>query len=304
MEPLPRRPHPHDRHRPAHREDRRQLRPHDEGAGGGERRDVHGHRGEVAGRGRADVRMERGSRGGRYCARGAVVDGAAEGGELRRAVHGGRSWRRLAPMFLLLAADAALAGDPPDFDKAVARCHGLVRNERFADGERAIRALFTDFNGDARVRGRLTEIEDDLKVCLFRQAKPAPTGKDLFGTACEQFNAGTRAVTLEYYKPHGAFWTQPGGAGLCVCKIPFEGDVTVSFVTDWINKDRTLVSVALCWDDEGRNGYLLFPGFYNAPSALNPTLPGEPLGKDEMLTADRAIVRVKAGAETRLFQKP
>ena len=133
----------------------------------------------------------------------------------------------VAALAFALALPAA-AGDPaPDFEKSMQACRDLVKREQWAAGEAAVRKVFTDFPNDVRVRARLREIEDHLKLCLFRRSLPPLKGTDLFGAAAKKFNPVTRDVDLLFDTASGPLWAEVGD-GLHLLQLRLEGAFTFS----------------------------------------------------------------------------
>jgi Flp pilus assembly protein TadD len=160
-------------------------------------------------------------------------------------------------------APLASAGDPapPDFDKSLARCRELVAAEQWPAGEAALRKVFTDFPDDPRVRARLREIEDELKVCLFRKSLPPLKGEDLFGAASKRFSPSTRDVELWFVRPDAPLWSEIG-SNIRTLNVRFEGSLTFECSMNYLNEGRTVSSVFICYDLEKRGGYAILPGYY------------------------------------------
>ena len=169
---------------------------------------------------------------------------------------------------LLLLTVAAAAGDPaPDFEKSMQACRDLVKREQWVAGETALRKVFTDFPNDARVRARLREIEDHLKLCLFRKSLPPVKGEDLFGLASKRFNAGTRDVELMFDSPTGPLW-EDAGAGVRFLHLRLEGAFTFEAEISYFNADNTVSAAFVCCDIEKRGGYLVLPGWFDGNAAI------------------------------------
>lgn len=173
------------------------------------------------------------------------------------------------------ASRPAAAGDPapPDFEKSLIHCRELVKAEQWPAGETALRKMFTDFPDDPRVRARLREIEDALKVCLFRKSLPPLKGADLFGAAAKLFYPSTREVALQFARPEEPLWTATGN-GLQILNVRFDGPVTFETSLDYLSADRTVSSVFICYDIEKRGGYVIHPGYYR--STATGSLSAEP----------------------------
>jgi len=157
----------------------------------------------------------------------------------------------------------ATAGDPapPDFEKSLTRCRELVAAEQWPAGETALRKVFTDFPDDPRVRARLREIEDELKVCLFRKSLPPLKGEDLFGGAAKKFSASSRDVELRFERPVEPHWSV-SGSNISTLDIRFEGSLTFEASIDYLNEGQKVSSVFICYDLEKRGGYVILPGYY------------------------------------------
>jgi hypothetical protein len=190
----------------------------------------------------------------------------------------------IAVLALAVSSGPALAGDPPapDFDKSLARAAGLVDEEKWADGEAALRKLFTDFPGDARVTSRLREIEDDLKVCMFRRFRGPVTGTDLFGSAAKSFSPATREVVLEFRRFDEPLWRTYDN-GLQCLEVRFEGSQTIEVAAQLLNHDHTVAGFVVCYDIEKRGGYIVTTGcnqtegtmVYSAPPTVAKLLGGK-----------------------------
>jgi tetratricopeptide (TPR) repeat protein len=185
-----------------------------------------------------------------------------------------------AALALLLALPAA-AGDPlPDFEKSMQVCRDLVKREQWAAGETALRKVFADFPNDARVRARLREIEDQLKLCLFRKSLPPVKGDDLFGAASKRFNPATRDVELFFGSPTGQLWEQLDN-GVRVLQLRLEGSFTFEVSMSYLNSDDRVSAAFICYDLEKRGGYLVLPGYYaeTATTRLSAPVAIRKLGK-------------------------
>jgi tetratricopeptide (TPR) repeat protein len=197
-------------------------------------------------------------------------------------------------LLLLTALRAATGGDPapPDFAKSLARCKQLVAGESWAAGESALRQVFKDFPDDARVRARLREIEDQLKVCLFRKSLPPLKGPDLFGGAAKKFNASSRDVELWFERPDAPRWTK-SHENLWLLDVRFEGALTFETSMSYLNADRGVSAVFLCYDIEKRGGYVILPGYYE--TTATGSLQATPELRKIVMTGETPI-RTSAGS--------
>ncbi len=159
---------------------------------------------------------------------------------------------------LIGAAPLANAQETPDLDASLATCQAHVENEKWAEGEAAVRKLLVDFDEDKRLYGYLEEIEEDLKLCLFRQAVSKPSGEDLFGVAHKRFDLRSRAVTLRYSRPSGRGWEQADGMAILSTRL--DGAFTLEFDADAVDRDGARLSVLVCYDIERDGGYVVSPG--------------------------------------------
>lgn len=178
-----------------------------------------------------------------------------------------------------LFAAAAWAQDakpaPPDLDAAIARCRDFVHEEQWASGEAAYRKLFADFPEDPRLRARLREVEDGLKVCLFRKSLPPLKGQQIFGDAVKSFIPSTRDIRLSFPRAEGKLWTKHED-GLRVLEVRLESGFTAEFEMTLMNSGNRLSAIFACWDVEKRGGYLVNPGLshtvgnmiYSAPPGV------------------------------------
>jgi tetratricopeptide (TPR) repeat protein len=164
----------------------------------------------------------------------------------------------------LLPAVPASAGDPPptDFGKSLAATKSLVEQEKWVEGEAALRKLFSDFKDDPRVGARILEIEDRLQVCVFRRAQPQFTGAELFGAPAKRFNAATRDVEFEFAGCPAPLWRKVEDGNLFILGVRFEGALTIDASIRFVDSANTLAYVVLCWDLEKRGGYTLCPGYW------------------------------------------
>lgn len=185
-----------------------------------------------------------------------------------------------AALALALALPAAAGDPPPDFEKSMQACRDLVKREQWAAGEAAVRKVFTDFPNDVRVRARLREIEDHLKVCLFRKSLPPVKGADLFGAAAKRFNPATRDVELYFGSPTGQLWQQVGD-GLQILQLRLEGSFTFEVSMSYLNSGDRVSTAFICYDIEKRGGYLVLPGYYaeTATTRLRAPVAVRKLGK-------------------------
>jgi Flp pilus assembly protein TadD len=170
----------------------------------------------------------------------------------------------------LLAACAlglpAAAGDPaPQFETSLQACRDLVKREQWAAAETAVRKVFTDFPNDPRVRARLREIEDHLKLCLFRKSLPPVKGSDLFGAAAKRFNPATRDVELQFASPGEPLWTRID-SGTWILQLRLEGSFTFEADVSYFNTGNRVAAVFVCYDLEKRGGYLVLPGYQGETS--------------------------------------
>jgi hypothetical protein len=181
---------------------------------------------------------------------------------------------------------SAAAGDPapPDFEKSLTLCRQLVAAEQWPAGEAAIRKVFTDFKDDPRVRARLREIEDELKVCLFRKALPPLKGADLFGDASKKFSPSTRDVELWFTRPAEPLWSQ-SGADVHLLNVRFEGTLTLETSLDYVSGNRTVAAAFICYDLEKRGGYVILPGYYASTATGS-------------LSADSGVRKIAAAGES------
>lgn len=180
--------------------------------------------------------------------------------------------RALLRLVLLVAAlvfaplPVARAGDPaaPDFEKSLQRCRELVKAEQWPAGEAALRKVFTDFPEDPRVRARLREIEDQLKVCLFRRVQKPPTGEELFGPAAVKFNASLRDVEFFFAHPTEPLWTT-SESGVRVLGVRFESTLVFEASSiRYLSAQDRVAAVFICYDIEKRGGYVVSPGYFRS----------------------------------------
>jgi tetratricopeptide (TPR) repeat protein len=156
-----------------------------------------------------------------------------------------------------------LAGDPapPSLEATLSRARALADEERWAEAEAALRRVFVDFPDDPRVRARLREIEDQLKVSMFRKSQPPLKGADLFGAPCVKFSPSTRDVEFQFASFEPPLWSITGES-LRLCSVRFDGPLTVEIRLSYLDSSRHVAGVFLCYDVEKRGGYMLSPGYF------------------------------------------
>ena len=164
-----------------------------------------------------------------------------------------------AGLALTAGVRARAADEPQSVEAAIRAVHEHVAAERWKEAEAAVRRVFADHEGDVRVRARLSEIEDDLQVSLFRQRVSPPEIADLFGPALKTWNASTRWIELEYAAPTGPHWDVEEGR-YSLFRPRFHGDAAIEFtpvLDDW-RSARRLVAMTL-FDPERAAGYVAAP---------------------------------------------
>jgi hypothetical protein len=183
---------------------------------------------------------------------------------------------RAAPALAQQKPGAAPAAPPkaPPADPLAAAVDGLhkaVVAQQWKQGADLAKALFAKHEGDLRVVSRMEEIEDDLRLCLWRLERKNADLATVLGCGATKVASGTRqaefaAVCTASASAEG--WS--GSENLRVFAIPFE-DVEVTITTDhWYASTATTYTitrppaVVLHYDSERSGGYLFSTDFGNA----------------------------------------
>jgi hypothetical protein len=110
------------------------------------------------------------------------------------------------------------------------------------------------------LRGLLPDVEQQLKVCLYRKDAPRPTAKNLFGPGGMKVAAYGRRIELAY--PDGPTtetgWVK-GSDGLMLLPIRFEKDVTLELDAEESRGNRGNQLVVF-WDPDKGTGLSFQPG--------------------------------------------
>lgn len=152
------------------------------------------------------------------------------------------------------ADDSTPPSPAPSYEaawKAVQKC---IDNGKWADGEAAIRRLFAEHENDPKVVAHEVEIEEALKLCIFRKAAPVPAGEALFGGSCS-FTDSTRDFDGTYTTFDRPPW-ETSATGVHQLTVRFEGSISVGVLgTD----GEEWATLYVCWDPEKRGGYAVHP---------------------------------------------
>jgi len=134
------------------------------------------------------------------------------------------------------------------------RCRALVLEEEWVQAEQAMRALLTQHDGNLMAHGHIDEIEETLRLCMFRQEHGLPEPEQIFGSAIKRFDRHSRKVTLEFKSPTGVGWEKT--ADFHLYDVRFDGSFTLTFS----GSQMRVFGVLLCYDVENQGGYVVTSG--------------------------------------------
>lgn len=157
-----------------------------------------------------------------------------------------------------LAAPAAAGERTLDQDLAAARA--LMKDEKWEAAAGALQRAMNSREGSTEVLDRLADIEEDLKVCLYRAKALRPSPQDLYGPCAKSMAAG-RKLALEFPDgPREPEWKK-GVNGTWILPIRYEKEVSLEFRSKPTDEGRTGVYAILCFDPDRETGYTVCAGY-------------------------------------------
>ncbi len=139
-------------------------------------------------------------------------------------------------------------------EQGLDRCRALVLEEEWSRAEAAMRAVLKEHEGNVMAFGHIDEIEETLRLCMFRQEHGMPTPEQIFGAPVKRFDRHSRKVTLEFDLPSGSQWKKTGELNLF--DVRFEGSFTLGFS----GSQKRIFGVLICYDVEKKGGYVMTSG--------------------------------------------
>jgi Flp pilus assembly protein TadD len=152
------------------------------------------------------------------------------------------------------ADDGPPAKPAPPFEAAWKSIQNLVDDRKWADGEAAVRRLFAEHENDPKVVAHEPEIEEALKLCVFRRSAPTPAWNVVFGGSCS-FTESTFEFDGSYERFDRPPW-QADSKGVHQLDVRFDGPISIHVDSSAPDAWATLY---LCWDPEKRGGYAVQP---------------------------------------------